>query len=87
MAALSRTARQAIGYAEAFAVLSGELTVPQAKDRTCARTRRLAKRQRTWFRHQLNAAWVDVTDTTALPELAEVVVECWREHGRTAIAP
>ena len=56
---LSVTAEKAIGYAEAFAVLRGEMTEAQAKERTIIRTRQLAKRQMTWFRTQLNVEWVD----------------------------
>ncbi|HSR87782.1 MAG TPA: tRNA (adenosine(37)-N6)-dimethylallyltransferase MiaA, partial [Pontiella sp.] len=47
---LSPTALQAIGYAEAFAVLRNEMTLTQARERTIIRTRQLAKRQMTWFR-------------------------------------
>ena len=47
---LSRTAAQAIGYAEAFAVLAGELDVTALADAVARRTWRYAKRQRSWFR-------------------------------------
>ena len=59
---LSVTAQKAIGYAEAFAVLRGEMTEAQAKERTIIRTRQLAKRQMTWFRTQLNVEWVNTAD-------------------------
>ncbi len=57
--ALSRTARQAIGYAEAFAHLAGELTVEQALDRIAVRTRRFAARQQRWFAADPRVAWHD----------------------------
>ena len=44
---------RAVGYDEARAVLAGTLSKDQAIERTNLRTRQLAKRQRTWFRHQL----------------------------------
>lgn len=47
---LSRTARQAIGYREAFAVLEGALDVGGLADAIATRTWRYAKRQRSWFR-------------------------------------
>jgi tRNA dimethylallyltransferase len=47
---LSRTARQAIGYAEAFAVLEGDLAREDLADRIAVRTWRYARRQRAWFR-------------------------------------
>lgn len=56
----SETAAGAIGYAEALAFARGEMTLEAAIERTAARTRQLAKRQRTWFRHQLAATPVPV---------------------------
>lgn len=47
---LSRTAAQAIGYAEAFAVLDGQAAVDQLATAITTRTWRYAKRQRSWFR-------------------------------------
>jgi tRNA dimethylallyltransferase len=47
---LSRTARQAIGYAEAFAVLDGDADEAGLADRIAVRTWRYARRQRSWFR-------------------------------------
>jgi tRNA dimethylallyltransferase len=44
---------KAIGYAEALAVLTGDMTELQAKDAIIIRTRQYARRQRTFFRHQL----------------------------------
>jgi tRNA dimethylallyltransferase len=47
---ISRTAERAIGYAEAFAVLDGQLPREQLIERITTRTWRYAKRQRSWFR-------------------------------------
>lgn len=47
---LSRTARQGIGYAEAFAVLDGELPHGELATAIAKRTWRYARRQRAWFR-------------------------------------
>jgi tRNA dimethylallyltransferase len=79
------TARQAIGYAEACAVLDGHLTVEMAAERIAARTRQLAKRQETWFRHQTDAAWIDVGPDEPADAVAERVLAAWREHGPTPI--
>ena len=46
-----------VGYAEALAHLDGKLTLPEAIERTTIRTRQYARRQRTWFRHQLPTHW------------------------------
>ncbi len=47
---LSRTAAQAIGYAEAFAVLDGTAEGSELASAIATRTWRYAKRQRSWFR-------------------------------------
>lgn len=47
-------ALHAIGYDEALNVLAGGADRAAAELRTTQRTRQLAKRQRTWFRHQLH---------------------------------
>jgi tRNA dimethylallyltransferase len=46
---------RAVGYDEAAALLAGSLGYPEAVARTTLRTAQLAKRQRTWFRHQGDA--------------------------------
>ena len=81
---LSTTAQQAIGYAEAFAVLDGRCTAAEAREKICLRTRQLAKRQMTWFRHQASVAWI-ATDATA-DEVAARVRKYWSDHGPTALA-
>jgi tRNA dimethylallyltransferase len=48
---LSREAAQALGYKEVFAFLDGELSLEEARARVQTRSRQLAKRQLTWFRH------------------------------------
>ena len=82
---LSETAAQAIGYAEAIAYIEGKISVEQAKERTVIRTRQLAKRQRTWFRHQANVEWVEVTADMSVEDVAARVESLWRDHGRTPI--
>lgn len=47
--ALSTTASQAIGYAEAFAVLDGAMAVDDLADAIARRTWAYARRQRSWF--------------------------------------
>jgi tRNA dimethylallyltransferase len=83
---LSKTARQAIGYAEALACGSGDMTLQAAIERTIVRTRRLAKRQRTWFAHQVRVEWIDVAEGMGTEELGRCVMELWDRHGDTGIA-
>jgi tRNA dimethylallyltransferase len=54
---LSRTARQAIGYAEVLDHLAGRCTLEQAAERTAVRTRRYAARQLRWFRSDPRIEW------------------------------
>ena len=77
----SRTAAQAIGYAEAMAVLEGSLTVAEAKERTIIRTRQLARRQETYLRHQFDVRWIRVSETDDLPTLAARVEAIWGLHA------
>jgi tRNA dimethylallyltransferase len=82
---LSVTASQAIGYREAFAVLDGSLDEQAAKEKTCIRTRRLAKRQMTWFRNQLDVEWVEVDDKTDTQEAARRVLSAWERCGTVTL--
>lgn len=53
---LSHTAAQAIGYAEAFAVLDGHAEVVDLADAIARRTWAYARRQRSWFRRDPRCA-------------------------------
>lgn len=55
---LSVTSRKAIGLQELGSYLRGEIPLQQAKDMTLLQTRQYAKRQNTWFRHQLKHDYV-----------------------------
>jgi tRNA dimethylallyltransferase len=48
---LGREAAQAVGYREVFDYLDGRATLEEAAERIRTRSRQLAKRQLTWFRH------------------------------------
>ncbi len=61
---LGVTASRAIGYAQAFAQLNGELTEGEAIDQTAALTRRYARRQVGWFRRYDRVRWLDSDDPT-----------------------
>jgi tRNA dimethylallyltransferase len=53
------TARRAIGYAQALAQLSGELTEAEAIALTQQLTRRYARRQVSWFKRYAEVRWVE----------------------------
>jgi tRNA dimethylallyltransferase len=59
-----------IGYGEAKALLAGELNEQEAIGLTASRTRRFAKRQRTWFRRQHRPIWLQDPDPSAQLEAA-----------------
>ena len=82
------TAGAGIGYAEALAVLRGGLSVDEAVERTALRTRRLAKKQRTWWRHQARVEWVPgPVDEADVLRAARDVLALWRKHGKVPVAP
>ncbi len=77
----SDTAAQAIGYAETVELLDGRCTLAEAKDRIVVRTRQLAKRQETWFRHQAEVDWVEPVPGMPVAEIADRVEEIWEKNG------
>lgn len=54
-----RTASRAVGYAQALAVVDGTMTVADAVADTALRTRRLVRRQESWFGADPRVAWFD----------------------------
>ena len=81
----SATALQAIGYAEACALLDGLLSERAAFEKIVIRTRQLAKRQETWFRHQAQTVWLDIDDNDPPAHIAQRVLDLWRQHGPATI--
>ncbi len=53
-----RTASRAVGYAQALAELDGLLTREQAQAETVRLTRRLSRRQRSWFGRDRRTTWL-----------------------------
>lgn len=83
--ALSRTARQAIGYSEVMDIITQRMSREQARERMVVRTRRLAKRQMTWLRHQVRAAWIDIGPETRDADVDRRIQEEWEHHGPVRI--
>jgi tRNA dimethylallyltransferase len=81
----TETARQAIGYAEVCDWVDGRRTLDQTKEQIAVRTRRLAKRQETWFRHQAEMTWIEIAPEETASAIAARVLTVWREHGPTPI--
>ena len=68
----------ATGYPEVAEWLEGGVALDEAKDRIRRATRRYARRQLTWFRHQLPPEAMRLDGTRPAGELADEVVERWR---------
>ena len=65
---VSRTARQALGYKELFDHLAGACSLDEAMELAVRRTRRFARRQRSWFRRDPRIRWLCADDPADLVE-------------------
>lgn len=79
---LGATASQAIGYREALAVIAGEVSLDEAQATTKLRTRRLAKRQRTWFRGMPFLRTIPVAEGRDAESVAGLIIEAASEPNR-----
>ncbi|MGO1509318.1 MAG: tRNA (adenosine(37)-N6)-dimethylallyltransferase MiaA [Actinomycetaceae bacterium] len=79
-AGLSRTAARAVGYVEALAHLYGELSLGELPAAIARSTRRLARRQETWFRRDERITWVPDGEDPVLAAAA-VTGQAWRAAG------
>ncbi|MDK7742478.1 tRNA (adenosine(37)-N6)-dimethylallyltransferase MiaA [Helcobacillus massiliensis] len=68
-----RTARQAIGYAQMLAHLRGDLTWAEAIDQTITGTRRLVRKQDTWFRRDPRITWIDAAGPDPVARIQTLV--------------
>ena len=57
-----RTASRAVGYAEVLAFLNGDVSEEATRHAVLTNTRRLARRQLTWFRRDPRVTWLDARD-------------------------
>ena len=73
-----------LGYAELITHLEGALSLEEAVSEAKRNTRRYARRQLTWFRHQLpeDAVWLDAQ--LSVSALAERITACWTEMDEPA---
>lgn len=69
------TARRAVGYAETLRHLDGEIDAQETRDLIKMHTRRLARRQRKWFRPDPRVRWVTgPTDGTDVDRVADEIL-------------
>ena len=69
------TAAQAIGYKEIISAIEGKCTLEEATEQIKLSTRRYAKRQLTWFRHEKEARRIFVDDSEGMRDFGEVLAE------------
>jgi tRNA dimethylallyltransferase len=74
-----------VGYREIALQLAGEIDPDEAEERIRRATRAYARRQSTWFRHQLPDDTLVVDATDPLDQRIERVAGAWREA--CAVAP
>ena len=72
-----------VGYRQVARYLDSQLSREDIPEAIAAATRQYAKRQETWFRHQLLGHPVITLDATASAEsLADRIIQLWEERGR-----
>ncbi len=74
-AAMSRTARQALGYRDLLDHLAGACTLAEAVEAAIGRTRQFARRQRSWFRRDPRITWLGAADNPV--DLLPALLEDW----------
>jgi tRNA dimethylallyltransferase len=69
----SKTASQAIGYAQALASIDGKISEEEAIDETTLLTQRYARRQMSWFRRDPRINWFDYQSPTLNADVMKLV--------------
>ncbi len=77
-----RTASRAVGYVQALAVIDGTMTVADAVADTAIRTRRLVRRQESWFRPDPRITWFEALADDLVDRVVAHVEEAASSAGR-----
>ncbi|MBD3419971.1 MAG: tRNA (adenosine(37)-N6)-dimethylallyltransferase MiaA [Chitinivibrionales bacterium] len=79
---------QCVGYKEFFEVLNNNITLESALEQIKRNTRRYAKRQISWFKHQVEGTEFDLSTCTYADILAQVknAIESGRNDTRRLLA-
>jgi tRNA dimethylallyltransferase len=59
---MGRNARNAVGYKEILEALSGEVSFDEAFGKAASNTKKLARKQRTWFQRDPRIRWIPWID-------------------------
>ena len=70
----SKTASQAIGYAQALAQLDGKMTESEAIAETTMLTQRYSRRQMSWFRRDPRIHWFDYQSESLRSDVLDIVI-------------
>ncbi len=73
------TSMQALGYKEMALHLSGQLSLDEAKELLCRRTRNFAKRQITWFKKYADPIWLNADEGCELSGITAFFAEKFQE--------
>jgi tRNA dimethylallyltransferase len=79
-----RTANRALGYSQVIALLNGDITEAEARERTAQATRRFARRQDSWFRKDPRISWLRYDDPQLIEQALQVLRRRTREEGNPA---
>jgi tRNA dimethylallyltransferase len=77
---LQGTAMQSLGYCQMLPALHDATQMNECAAIWKRDTRRYAKRQMTWFRHQLPTRWIEMTEDTPSGDIAQTIACEWGEH-------
>lgn len=75
------TASRAIGYDQALARLDGRMTQEEAIEATATATRRLVRRQESWFGSDPRIHWLDAAESDVLDRALALAEEALRESA------
>jgi tRNA dimethylallyltransferase len=70
----SKTASQAIGYAQALASIDGKISEEEAIEETILLTQRYARRQMSWFRRDPRINWFDYQSPALHADVMKLVI-------------
>ena len=81
----AKTASRATGYAQALAVIDGDMSEDEAVDSIALATRQLARRQVKWLRPDPRVHWLDVGEFASDEAVASHVVELAKREAEEAL--
>jgi len=74
--------RQAVGYKEVLEFLSGDIDFEQCVKKVKSNTKKLAKKQMTWFNSDDRIKWIRTDDDSSSSELIENILILIKDYGK-----